>query len=420
MTCREQGNELVVLEVEAGGNAAEAGIREGDVLLGLAGRRVNTIDGVKEVITTLRVGKESTMRVRRGEDVTVFTLVFGGEGRKPVLKGQRTESGEHGGREHEGREEGERERPRGRGFLGVELEPAEGGIRVVRVIDGTAAADMGLRAGDVITSINRTRTDSLDALREVLGDLRARDRVRIEIRRGDDTRTVRGRLGARPENPEQASNAQPSKVTPAAAVAPREPGALGVLGRISEDGLAVESVFDYSHAHQAGVQAGDRIVEIAGQKVSDSEALRSWLGRQNAGDRVTLTLVRDGNRKNIDIQLIAKKRLDADAAAAPTPAAAPAPEENESADARGVSLGVVLEELTSIGKIRVIEVDRGGPAHRAGLRKDDEIVGIESHGVRSLSDVRSSMDGHRPGDRLTFEVRRDGKPVTITVTLGSN
>ena len=48
------------------------------------------------------------------------------------------------------------------GGLGVSIRPAEGGIRVVRVMPGTPAAELGLEAGDLIVEVDGVDTRDLD------------------------------------------------------------------------------------------------------------------------------------------------------------------------------------------------------------------------------------------------------------------
>jgi membrane-associated protease RseP (regulator of RpoE activity) len=71
---------------------------------------------------------------------------------------------------------------------------------------------------------------------------------------------------------------------------------LGVLARPSDEpaGLAVRHVVPESPAADAGLERGDVITAIDGQAVTEFEALRDAVGDKVVGDKVTLTVVKDG------------------------------------------------------------------------------------------------------------------------------
>jgi S1-C subfamily serine protease len=83
----------------------------------------------------------------------------------------------------------------------------------------------------------------------------------------------------------------------------------------------------------------------------------------------------------------------------------------------------------------VQSVKAGGPAARAGLRGGDDAVALASgdqlltggdvvtevdgRAVRSSEDLRKALDTHEPGDVVALTVVRDGRELTVKVTLGN-
>ena len=67
----------------------------------------------------------------------------------------------------------------------------------------------------------------------------------------------------------------------------------------------------------------------------------------------------------------------------------------------------------------VSSVDAGSPAERAGLEPYDVIVTIESDPVATNEDVRQRLVDKRAGDRVALGVVRDGRAVTVTLTLAT-
>ncbi len=63
------------------------------------------------------------------------------------------------------------------------------------------------------------------------------------------------------------------------------------------------SVIPDSPASKAGIREGDIITKVGGDEVNESNSLISLLGRHSVGEKVTLTVVRDGKDMKIDVTL---------------------------------------------------------------------------------------------------------------------
>ncbi|NYV78937.1 S1C family serine protease, partial [Streptomyces sp. UH6] len=69
------------------------------------------------------------------------------------------------------------------------------GVAIVEVIGGGAAADAGLRAGDVIIRLGTRPITTITSLTETLATMKPGEKVTVAYRRGGDDRTVRVTLG---------------------------------------------------------------------------------------------------------------------------------------------------------------------------------------------------------------------------------
>lgn len=67
----------------------------------------------------------------------------------------------------------------------------------------------------------------------------------------------------------------------------------------------------------------------------------------------------------------------------------------------------------------VADVTPGGPAARAGLKSGDIVLRIDGQDVNSAADLTRRVGIARVGGELRLEVRRDGRPVTLTVRPGA-
>ncbi|MDV3220732.1 S1C family serine protease [Intrasporangium sp.] len=89
---------------------------------------------------------------------------------------------------------------------------------------------------------------------------------------------------------------------------------LGVSARnaVVEDGAAkragaeIAELTDGAPAEQAGIRAGDVVIAIDGDPVDSSTALVAQIRERTAGEKVTLTIIRDGSRQDVPVTLAAR------------------------------------------------------------------------------------------------------------------
>ncbi len=82
---------------------------------------------------------------------------------------------------------------------------------------------------------------------------------------------------------------------------------------------------------------------------------------------------------------------------------------------RRAMLGVNLGGAEPAGGVRVEGVSPGGPAAEAGVKAGDVIVAIEAKPVATGREVVRAMESIEPGQKVALELKRDGKPVKLSV-----
>jgi S1-C subfamily serine protease len=83
---------------------------------------------------------------------------------------------------------------------------------------------------------------------------------------------------------------------------------------------------------------------------------------------------------------------------------------------RRAMLGVNLGGTGADGAgVRVQGVSPGGPAAEAGVRSGDVIVAIQETPVTTGRELVKVMEGIEPGDKVSLELKRAGKPVRVAV-----
>ena len=169
--------------------------------------------------------------------------------------------------------------PEFRKSLGL-AENAQGAL-VSQVTEGSAAAQAGIEAGDVITSVRGQPIRSSNELRNTIGMLKVGESVEIGLLREGKPRTVTAVLK------------EPAQVPDAESIHPALAGA--DLVEVSEDsfsGIRIRAVAPGSAAAQAGLLADDRIIAVNRQRVTSLAELRAA-----AKDQATLLVqLRRGNQ----------------------------------------------------------------------------------------------------------------------------
>src|SRR4051794_25071217 len=104
-------------------------------------------------------------------------------------------------------------------YLGVTTGDAQGaGAQVGQLTSDGPAADGGLMAGDVITSVGGKAVEDASTLTSVVDSFKPGDSVQVKVSRSGQTKTLTVKLGQRPESAqslqEQQQQAQPQETVP--------------------------------------------------------------------------------------------------------------------------------------------------------------------------------------------------------------
>ncbi|MCP5111290.1 MAG: PDZ domain-containing protein, partial [bacterium] len=180
----------LVVEVVPGSPAERAGIRSGDVIVGVEGQEVERLKDLTRMVADVRPGEEVEIEVWREGARRKLDVEIGESPDKTAAASPNTRE----------------EVPAAAGRLGLalaELTPEsrqrfrlEGdlqGALVTAVEPGSTAAQTGLRAGDVLVMVGQTPVSGpAEAAREIekIISERDRDRVVLQVARGDGRRFV--------------------------------------------------------------------------------------------------------------------------------------------------------------------------------------------------------------------------------------
>lgn len=198
--------DLRVTSVIANGPAAAAGIRPGDQLLAVNGNEVKTVDEMRTRLAAVPPEGEYSVTVRRdGKNVDLRAKKPSAMGGLGGLFQRFTEQAPSFGRGRGG--PGQPDRPPApppppavppqSPVLGVSVQPVAGGLRVIGVTPGSAAANAGVLVEDVLVSANARTTTSVEGLQSILLSAGPGGAVTLSVRRGAQQLTLTAQLAPR-------------------------------------------------------------------------------------------------------------------------------------------------------------------------------------------------------------------------------
>lgn len=181
------------------------------------------------------------------------------------------------------------------------------------------------------------------------------------------------------------------------------------LGLEKNYGALVSDVASGSPAADAGIQAGDVIVEFAGEKIDDSSKLPAIVARTDVGKSVNVTVMRDKKRIPLKVKIGELKEEEA---------VATAPESG--------NLGMTVQNMTpelakTLGLKRadgvvITAVQPQSAAAEAGLQRGDVILEVNRQQVANAGELRKIVDRAKPGENLLFLIQRSGNNLFLALT----
>ena len=173
-------------------------------------------------------------------------------------------------------------------------------------------------------------------------------------------------------------------------------------------------------AARAGIEIGDIIIEIDGERVGSVPDLQRKIRRHEPGETVRVTVIRrdDLERETLSVRLMDAGELNR--------AEQPRVVEAESED----PLGIEVEEITSEVR-RALDLPRdlegvvitsydmyGAYARRAGRDLQGTVItSINRTPIRSLEDYREAVSDLQPGDVLGMDVYSPERATEVPLTI---
>jgi serine protease Do len=175
----------------------------------------------------------------------------------------------------------------------------------------------------------------------------------------------------------------------------------------STTGGVVTQVEPDSPGAKAGVQIGDVITEIDGQKVTDAGELQVIVGQKQPGSKISLKVLREGKSMTIPVTLEALGSRNAESSDKAS--------DGEGKMHWGIGLGNLTPELRDqlqapkeLHGAVIEQVKPGSSADNAGLQQGDIILEVNRHKVQSASDVQEALGKVPKGEDALLLVWSNG------------
>ncbi|HEX4792973.1 MAG TPA: M6 family metalloprotease domain-containing protein [Humisphaera sp.] len=180
-----------------------------------------------------------------------------------------------------------------------------------------------------------------------------------------------------------------------------EPAARAYLGAHLEmvgDKLTIGFIESHSPADEAGLHDGDVIRRINSTATATLDAFRRTLATKQVGERIRLTVVRNGKEDDFYLRL--------------GPISQPV-----SLGEQRASLGLAAADQLDEDGAKVYQVEAGSAAARAGVEVGDVLLRLDDTLLTPPIGLSDLLAYRSPGDTVNLTVLRDGKQKQLTARL---
>ncbi|MEM0925157.1 MAG: PDZ domain-containing protein, partial [Planctomycetota bacterium] len=256
-----EAGEVFVAQVMTGSPAEEAGVKVGDIIATADGNAITSSKMYLDHLREKKPGRRVVLELVRGDETKTI---------RPILK----------------------PRPRSRqqtptSYLGVTAEVQDEKLVLTTVAKSSPAAEAGFEKGDQIVKVDKKSVESFDEVVQILRTKAIGDDISVVIRRDDKTQTLTAKMGVRASGRPQQSRSY-----------------MGIQGEDQQGGGAkMLTITEGGPSAKAGMKAGDVILKVAKEKISDYQALIAQIRSREPGEKMAVTVKRGEKEVSLTVTL---------------------------------------------------------------------------------------------------------------------
>jgi len=175
-------------------------------------------------------------------------------------------------------------------------------------------------------------------------------------------------------------------------------------------GALVAEVTPGSPAEKAGIKPGDIITSFNGSPVSNSEQLPPLVAATTVGEKVRISVIRNGESKTLTAAI-----------AELNPARLASAQEQHNVDKLDITVANMTNEQRSAAGVGdlgvVVQSVEKGPAANAGIHPGDIVLNVDNHDVHNIKDLLAISEKLRSGELVPVLVERDKHPLYLALKI---
>ncbi len=208
---------------------------------------------------------------------------------------------------------------------------------------------------------------------------------------------------------------------------------LGVVTEKSTDGVKINQVMKGSSAEKAGLQNGDVITKIDNKNINTPGELMEVVQSYKPNDEVRIYYKRDSKKNDVKIKLGEtkeskrtfifnddnnfKNRNDFNFKMQKMPKMPDFPNAFKHWNMNNVKLGVKIEDTQDNSGAKIMSIEEGSAADKAGLKKDDIITEMNGEKVANVDDVRSELMDAENKENYKLKAKRNNTEMTFELKI---
>jgi serine protease Do len=205
---------------------------------------------------------------------------------------------------------------------------------------------------------------------------------------------------------------------------------LGVATQKEEDvnGAKVTQITKGSAAEKMGLKVGDIITRIDDEEINEASSLSNVIGGHDAGDKVTVTFMRDGKEQKVTGELGKGKSVTVEPMSLYNFQMPDMPELKEMPRVEmprelrllmgnSPKFGIRAQDAEDGKGVKVVAVDDESTAAKAGIKEGDVITRFDGKDINSVTSLAEFAHAAKEKVSVKVTIIRDGKAQEIDVKV---